>query len=133
MLVAQSADSSSQLKPLLKPAQALQAPSLAMAATRNILISYLMLFLAVGLVCAATATAADLPRRMLPAVAWRPGYSCCYAVCRGSCAPRLLLGRKLLCHTCAVLKHVTRIMLMRGVSLRAPSTLNAPPLSISRI
>jgi len=60
-----------------------------MAPTRNVLISSLMLLLAVGLVFAATASAADLPRRMLPAVAWRNGYSCCWNVCRGSCASLL--------------------------------------------
>ena len=57
-----------------------------MAATRNIVISYVMLFALVGLCVAASAAAAELPRRMLPAVAWRTGYSCCFRSCSGGCA-----------------------------------------------
>lgn len=57
-----------------------------MAATRNTVIAYVMLFALVGLCVAASAAADELPRRMLPAVAWRNGYSCCWHACSGECA-----------------------------------------------
>ncbi len=114
-----------------------------MAATRNVLISSLMLLLAVGLVFAATASAADLPRRMLPAVAWRNGYSCCWNVCRGSCAsllparqlslPRqqpkladILLLFSVSCYAGLLLKGAHQHIASAWARMQAISTLSAP-------
>ena len=58
-------------------------------ANRNVLITYLMIFLALGLVFTVAAASVDTPhRKLLDAVVvrWRPGYSCCYKACHGSCA-----------------------------------------------
>lgn len=57
-------------------------------ANRNVLIAYLMIFLALGLVFTVAAASVDTPHRKLldVVVRWRPGYSCCYKACHGSCA-----------------------------------------------
>lgn len=56
-------------------------------ATRTKLAVCLAVLFAAALLAASVASAAELPRRMLPVVLWRRGFSCCFSACRGACAP----------------------------------------------